>query len=68
MKIPDAKAAVDKEQEKIEKFISVAIEQGEEQKGGHFGSTKKKKKSPLRTLMDICHLKKCGVRTKAPKI
>ena len=40
MKIRGAKAAVDKEWEKLEKVASVAMEQGEEQKGGLSGCTK----------------------------
>ena len=40
------------------KVASMAIRQGEEQEGGHSGSTKRKKKAHFATLMDICHLKK----------
>ena len=47
MKIPDAKAAVDKELEKLEKVASVAIEQDKEQNGGHPGRTQRENKSPL---------------------
>ena len=36
MKIPDAKAAVDKEWEKLEKLLAWQSKQREEQKGGHF--------------------------------
>ena len=57
MKIPDAKAAVDKEWEKLETIASVAIEQGEEQNACHSGSTKRKQVH-FGTLMDICHLLK----------
>ena len=47
MNIRDAKAAVDKEWKKARDNPSVAIEQGEEQKGGHSGSGKRQKESPL---------------------
>ena len=47
MKTLDAKAAVNKEWEKPRKVASVAIEQGEEQKGGYSGSTKRQRESPL---------------------
>ena len=56
MKILDAKAAVNKEWEKLESC-----------QGGHSGSTKKEQRTVhFATLMDICHLKK-PVRTKNTK-
>ena len=50
IKIPDAKAAVDKEWEKLEKLLAWQSKQSEEQKGGHSGSTKRENESPL------CHI------------
>ena len=47
MKIPDAKAAVDKELEDARNDPSLAVGLSQEQKGVHAA-----------TLMDICHLKK----------
>ena len=42
---------------------SLAVGQSKEQKGGYSGSTKRQNKVHCATLMDICHLKKCGVGT-----
>ena len=51
------------------KVASVTTGQGREQNGRYFWSTeKKKKKVHCAILMDIRHLKKCGVRTKVPLI
>ena len=50
MKIPDAKAAVDKEWKKLETIPAWNLEQCQEQKGGYPRSTKRQKESPL------CHI------------
>ena len=55
MKIPGAKATVDKEWKKLDKGASMAIGYGKEQNEGHPGSTQKKKVHIV-TLMDMCHL------------
>ena len=47
MKILDAKAAVNKEWEKLDKGASMTIGHGKEQNEGHPGSTQRKKKSTL---------------------
>ena len=53
--------------EEARKVASMAIEQGEEQKGGHSRSTKRKnKKVHFAALMDIRHLKKAELETKVP--
>ena len=46
MKIPDAKAAVDKGWKKLE-TIPMATGESQEQEGGHSRSTKRQKESPL---------------------
>ena len=69
MKIPDAKAAVDKEWTKLETIPAWNLEKSQEQKGGYSGTTKReKKKVHFASLMDICHLKKCRVPTKTTKV
>ena len=68
MKIPDAKAAVVKKWEKIDKLPAwqltkvkskneVILEAQKEQRTVHFA-----------TLMDICHLKTCGVGSGVSKV
>ena len=64
MKIPDVKAAVDKRMG----VASVADDQRKEQKGVILEAHKDKKKVHFGTRMDICHLKKCGVRTDVSKV
>ena len=53
--------------EEARKVASVAIEQGERQKGGHSGSTKREKEVHCATLMDICHLKIAELEPKFQK-
>ena len=68
IKIPDAKAAVDKEWKKLETspawqlesqkvFFEVILEAQRDKKKVHFA-----------TLMDMCHLKKCGVGTQITQV
>ena len=47
MKIPDAKAKMDKEWKKLETIPGWNLEKSQEQKGGYSGSTKRQKESPL---------------------
>ena len=59
MKIPDAKAAVDKEWKKLETVPAWQLDNVKSKKRGYSGSSErdKKKKVHFATLMDICHLK-----------
>ena len=69
MKIPDAKAAVDKEWEKLEKSPSWQMTEVKNKKKEVTWKHKERKKDDrFATVIDICHLKKCGVRTKVPKV
>jgi len=47
MKIPDAKAGVDKEWKKLETIPAWQLDNMKKQKGGYSGSTKRQKESPL---------------------
>ena len=50
--------------EEARNITNLAVGQSEEQKRGYSGRTERdKKKVHFATLMDICHLKKSGVRT-----
>ena len=51
---------------KFRKVASVTIFHGEEQKGGHSGSTERNKIHSA-TLMDICHLKNAELESKLQK-
>ena len=68
MKIPDAQAAVDKEWEKLPKFVSMAYDQGQEQKRGHQRDTERREVSSFWYANVHLSLKKNGVETKIPKI
>ena len=57
IKIPVAKAAVDKEVEEARNDSSRAVCQCKEQKKNYSGSTKRERRVHFATLMDICHLK-----------
>ena len=50
MKIPDAKAAVDKEWKKFETIPAWDLRKAKSKKGGHPGRTKRQNESPL------CHI------------
>ena len=68
MKIHCAKAAVDKEWKKLETIPAWQVRRKLRGKRKLLWKHKKKNKVHFASLMDICHLKKSGVRTKAPKI
>ena len=67
MNIPDAKAAADKELLKLETIPAWQLDTVKSKKEVFLEAHRDKKKVHLATLMDICHLKKCGVRTKKSK-
>ena len=60
MKIPDAKAAVDKEWKKLETIPAWQLEKVEGKEEVILEAQRDKKKVHFATLMDICHLKKTG--------
>ena len=62
MKIPDAKAAVDKEWKKLETIPAWQLDKVKSKKVVFLEAQRDKHKVHFATLMDICHLKKCGVR------
>ena len=68
MKIPDAKAASGQGMGEAGKIASVALEQGEEQKGGYSGSTMREKESPRCYIDGHLSSQKCGAGTKGPKV
>ena len=63
MKIPEAKAAVDKEWKKLETVPAWNLEKSQEQKGGYSGSTKRQKESPLCFIDGHMSPQECGVGT-----
>ena len=63
VKIPDAKAAVDKEWKKLETIPAWNLE-SQEQKGENSGSTKRQEESPLCFIDGHVSPQQCGVRTK----
>ena len=63
MKIPDAKAAADKEWQKTRDNSSMEFEKSQEQKGGYSGSTKRQHESPLCFIDGHVPPQKRGVRT-----
>ena len=68
MKIPDAKAAVDKEWKKLETIPAWQLEKVKSKKEVVLEAQRDKKKVHFATLMDICHLKKCRVGTKCSEV
>ena len=68
MKILDAKAAVDKGSEKLEKIVSMASDECKEQKRGHRKGTREGKTVHFATLMGLCHLKNLELEQKFQKI
>ena len=64
MKIPDAKAAVDKEWKKLETISAWQLEKILKQTGGYSRSTKRQKESPLCYIDGRMPPQKRGVRTK----
>ena len=66
MKIPDAKAAVDRGMEKARGNPSMGLEKSQEQKGSYSGSAKRQHESPLFFFIDgHVQPQKCGVKAKA---
>ena len=59
MKIPAAKAAVDKESEKLERFSAWNLTKVRSKKEVIDEARTKGAKVHFASLMDICHLKKC---------
>ena len=67
MKIPAAKAAVDKEWEKLEKIPTWNLTKVRSKKEVIDEARTKGARVHFASLMDICHLKKCRTGGKAPK-
>ena len=68
MKIPDAKAAMDKDMGKTRETASAAIIQSNDQKGSRSGSTKKEKVSPLCYTDGHLSYQKCRLRAEVSKV
>ena len=67
MKIPDAKAAVDKEWKKLEAIPAWQLEKVKSKKEVILEAQKEKHKVHFATLMDICYLKKAELEPKYQK-
>ena len=61
MKIPDAKAAVDTEWEKLEKMPAWQLNKVQSKKDVILEAQKEKTNVHFATLMEICHLKKTRI-------
>ena len=68
MKIPTAKAAVDKEWEKLEKIPAWDITKVRNKSDVIDEPRTKKRKVHFASLLDICHLKNAALGTKHQKI
>ena len=68
VKIPAAKAAVDKEWEKLEKISAWNLTKVRSKSEVIDGARTKGAKVHFASLMDICHLKNAELEAKAPKI
>ena len=68
MKIPDAKAAVDKEWKKLETTPAWQLGKSQKQEGGYSGSTMRPKESPIFHIDGHLSSQKCGVRTIVSKV
>ena len=68
MKIPAAKAAMDKEWEKLEKIRAWDLTKVRNKKEVIDEARTKGAKVHFASLMDFCHLKNSELETKAPKI
>ena len=66
-KIPDAKAAVDKEMEKLEKSPAWQWNKVMSKKEVILEAQREKKKVHFATLMDICHIKNAELEPKCQK-
>ena len=67
MKIPDAKAAVDKECETLEKLPAWQLDWVKSKRDVIPEAQRDKKKVHFATLMDICHLKNAELEAKHQK-
>ena len=67
MKIPDAKAAVGKECEKLETMSAWQLDKVKKQGRCHSGTTKREERVHFATSMDICHLKNAESEPKRQK-
>ena len=68
MKIPDAKVAVHKEWKKLETIPAWNSEKVKSKKEVILEAQRDKRKDHCAKLMDICHLKKCGVGTQITEV
>ena len=68
VKIPAAKSAVDKEWEKMEKISAWNLTKVRSKKEVIDEARTSGAKVHFASLMDICHMKKCGIGGKAPKV
>ena len=68
MKIPAAKAAADKEWEKLEKIPAWDKTRVRHKSEAIDEARTKGMKVHSASLMDICHLKECRIRTSVPKV
>ena len=66
-KIPDAKAAVDKDREKIEKFSAWKLTKGRHKKEVIAEARNEGRKVHFASLMDLCHLKNSELEPKFQK-
>ena len=67
-KIPDAKAAVDKEWKKLETIPAWQMEKVKSEKEVILEAQRDKKKVHMATLMDICHLENAELEPKSQKL
>ena len=67
MEIPDAKAAVDKEWEKLETIPAWQLDKVKSKKEVILEAQRDKKKVHFATLMDTCHLKNAELQPKLPR-
>ena len=68
MKIPDAKAAVDMEWKKLETIPAWDLGKVQSKKQIILEAQRDKKKVHFASVMDICHLKKCGIGTQITEV
>ena len=68
MKIPDAKAAVDKEWKKLETLPSWQLNNMKSKQEVILGAQKERNKVHFATLMDTCHLKHAELEPKIRSI
>ena len=67
MKIPDAKVAVDKEWQKLEKFQAWNLDEVKNNREVILEAQREKKKVHFATLTDICHHKNAELEPKLQK-